>query len=65
MQKKQYLYKQNQQAYLWNSQKNHDHHFVYPPGAMTANGLQFTVTGLDSGTHYALTILFPSGRRQR
>ena len=29
----------------------------HAPGAvMTTNGLQFTVTGLDSGTHYALTV---------
>jgi len=27
-----------------------------PAALMTANGLQFTVTGLDSGTHYALTL---------
>ena len=27
-----------------------------PAAIMTANGLQFTVTGLDSGTHYALTL---------
>ena len=27
-----------------------------PQAIMTANGLQFTVTGLDSGTHYALTL---------
>ena len=27
-----------------------------PQALMTANGMQFTVTGLDSGTHYALTL---------
>ena len=27
-----------------------------PQAIMTANGMQFTVTGLDSGTHYALTL---------
>ena len=27
-----------------------------PSAVMTTNGLQFTVTGLDSGTHYALTV---------
>ena len=27
-----------------------------PEAIMTANGMQFTVTGLDSGTHYALTL---------
>ena len=27
-----------------------------PAAIMTANGLQFTVTGLDSGTHYDLTL---------
>ena len=27
-----------------------------PAAVMTANGLQFTVTGLDSGTHYDLTL---------
>ena len=27
-----------------------------PQAVMTANGMQFTVTGLDSGTHYALTL---------
>ena len=27
-----------------------------PAAIMTASGLQFTVTGLDSGTHYALTL---------
>ena len=34
--------------------RNDSHHA--PAAVMTANGLQFTVTGLNSGTHYAYTL---------
>ena len=34
--------------------RNGSHHA--PAAIMTASGLQFTVTGLNSGTHYALTL---------
>ena len=35
---------------------SHDGQAHAPAALMTANGLQFTVTGLDSGTQYALTL---------
>ena len=34
--------------------KNGSHHA--PQATLTANGMQFTVTGLNSGTHYAFTL---------